>query len=280
MYVVQPDIPGCRPGQHTQEVENQVLKSLNDIRALHRLPPVSYSVADEPAALSAALMMVANTKLDHMPPATWLCFSELGALGARTSNLAGGSNSPFLTFRSNDDHLIDFLTEVNNGIADNVGHRRWMLDPFLNAIAYGRVAGHFNGTSGGDAVALKLIGNSGPAPAAESFPKFVAYPFENYPAKLFDTKSLLSFAAIVDPTVKSRNASVDYSKATIEVRQRASAALPISQIKYDSEGYGLPNNLQFFVAGLQPNLMYDVAIGNVMVGGEKVQYSYYFKVVS
>ena len=121
LYALQPDIAGCRPGQHTKDVEDQVLKSVNDIRALHRLPPVTYSVADEPAALSAALMMFANNKLDHMPPATWLCYSELGATGARTSNLAGTTASTFANFRSNDEYLADFVTETTNGSADNVG---------------------------------------------------------------------------------------------------------------------------------------------------------------
>jgi hypothetical protein len=279
MYQVQPDISACKAGQHTAETVNQVLKSVNEIRALHRLPPVGYSVVDEPAAMSAALIMVANSKLDHMPPATSLCFSDPGAAGARASNLANTINPAAISFRSNDDYLSDFLIETRNGVADNVGHRRWMLDPFLNAIAFGRVAGRFNGAGGGDAVALKVIQNSGPAPAPETLPKFVAYPFEEYPAKFFDTNALLSFGLVVDPARKFNNSSVDYSKATIEVRQRASAALPVSKIKYDTEGYGLPNNIQFSVAGLQPGLVYDVTISNVIVGGAASNYSYYFRIV-
>jgi len=280
MYVVQPDIAGCVPGEHSQELQAQLLKSMNDIRALHHLPAVTYSKADEPAALAAALMMAANGALDHMPPATWRCFSDLGALGARTSNLAGGVISPFISFRSNDDYLRDFLTDVNNGIADNVGHRRWMLDPFLTTFAFGRVAGRVNGNDGGDAVALKVIGTSSALPAPSMLPRFVAYPYEEYPERLFAPAALLSFGVIADPTSRFGNAGVDYSKAVIEVRQRASAALPISRIKYDTEGYGLPNNLQFSAAGIKPGVVYDVSISNVMIGGVPSNYAYYFKIGS
>jgi uncharacterized protein YkwD len=279
LYAVQPDVSNCRPGQHTKDIEDQVLRSLNEIRALHRLPPVAYSVPDEPAALSAALMMVANGKLDHMPPATWLCYSDLGATGARTSNLASTNASTLTSFRSNDQYLADFLTETTNGVADGVGHRRWILDPFLNAVAFGRVAVRLAGTNTADAVALKIIGNPGAPPAPEILPKFVAYPFENYPAKFFDTDAVLSFGVVVDPARRSNNTGVDFSKATVEVRQRGSVALQISRVKYDNDGYGLPNNIQFFAAGLQRGLTYDVAISNVIVGGAPMNYAYYFRIV-
>jgi len=63
------------------------------------------------------------------------------------------------------------------------------------------------------------------------------------------------------------------------VQQRGGGAMAVSRIAFDNDGYGLPNNLQFAVAGLQSGVIYDVTIGNVRVGGAATNYSYYFRIV-
>lgn len=277
MYAVQPDIAACQPGQLSAQTTANALQTLNAIRALHRLPPASYSAADEPGAQQAALMMAANAQLSHNPPSNWLCYTAAGAAAAGASNLFGG-NSPFLGYYTDEQIFAGWLTEVDNIVAESVGHRRWLLDPFLGSIAYGRVAGRQPTTTRADAAAIKVFNTAGAAGPTGGLPAFVAYPFEAYPARLFDTRALLSFGVIANARDRWANTSVNFASATISVRVRDGAALTVSRVAFDNDGYGLPNNLQFAVAGLQPNVTYDVAIDGVRVAGVSTNYSYWFRI--
>ncbi len=124
---------------------------------------------------------------------------------------------------------------------------------------------------------------SGPSSTAAgptgTLPDFVAYPFEDYPARLFDTRALLSFGVIANKTNKWANTNVDFSGATVTVRARGGATLTVSRVAYDTQGYGLPNNLQFAVSGLTGNTYYDVTIERVNIGGTQRSYSYFFRIV-
>ena len=176
--------------------------------------------------------------------------------------------------------LAGWLTETNNLVVDSVGHRRWLLYPFLGSIAYGRVAGASPTQTRGDAAALKVFSNVGSGVANGTLPPYVAYPFQDYPARYFDTGSLLSFSVIASSNPNSSaNSSVDFSRAVVTVRQRGAGTLSVSKQTYDNVGYGLPNNLQFAVAGLQAGVYYDVTITGVVVSGATQSYSYYFRVV-
>ena len=279
LYTAQPDIAGCQAGQLHPAVIASVTNSLNTIRALHKLPPVTYSAADEAPAQQAALIMAANNALSHTPPTSWNCYSASGSAGAGSSNLYGGYGGG-LSLLSEEQVLAGWMTDVNNLVLDSVGHRRWLLDPFLGSIAYGRVAGRSTTSTRADAAALKVFNLAGPAGPAGTLPDIVAYPFEEYPARFFDTNALLSFSVISNKTSKFGNNNVNFSGATISVRVRGGAALTVSKIAFDNDGYGLPNNLQFAVAGLTANTIYDVTVANVSVGGAIRSYSYYFRIVA
>lgn len=279
MYAVVPDVAACRTGTLTQATRDEVLGLVNTIRALHRLPAVRYAPADEPQVAEAALMMAANNALDHEPPTSWRCYTATGAAGAASSNLHGGSNSAPI-FISNERILGGLLDEVTNLVSDNVGHRRWILDPFLTQTAYGRVSVTTPAGGAIDFAAMKVFNFSaataGPAPG--SLPPFVAYPFGDYPARFFDTRALLSFSAVIDPSSSRGNAAVDYSRATVTVTT-GGAPVAVSEIRSDNVGYGVPNNIQFRVAGLRTGVSYDVAITNVLVRGAPTSYSYSFRIV-
>ncbi len=267
-------------GQLTSAVTAQVLVRINEIRALHRLPPVGYSAVDEPAAQQAALMMAANNDLNHTPPTTWRCYTALGAAGAGTSNLALRTQSPSLALQTDDSVLGGWLDEVTNIVANNVGHRRWILNPFGTTMSYGRAVISQNSSTILDAVALKVFNTSGAAPATTiPLPAFVAYPFGDYPARYFNVRSLLSFGVIASTTSLSANTNVNYSTATVRVTVRGGGDLVVSNISSDTIGYGLPNNLQFAVAGLTTGTFYDVLISNVRVNGAAQNYSYSFRIV-
>jgi uncharacterized protein YkwD len=278
LYAMPADIAACQPGVLKPAVTQQVLQILNAVRALHRLPPATYSAADEPGAQQSALMQAANAQLSHTPPASWRCYTAAGAAASGSSNLYGGTG-PGLSLATDEQIIAGWLTEVQNIIAENVGHRRWLLDPFLGSVAYGRVAGPYETGSRADAAAIKVFDTAGPAGPTGPLPDYVAYPFEDYPARLFDTRALLSFGVIANKTSKWANANVDFSNAAITVRQRGGATLTVSRVAYDTQGYGLPNNLQFAVSGLQAGTYYDVTIDRVNVSGAQRSYSYWFRIV-
>jgi uncharacterized protein YkwD len=277
LYTVQPDITGCQPGVLKPEVGQRVLAVLNDIRAHHRLPAVTYSAADDAASQQSALMMAANGQLSHTPPTTWNCYTSAGATAAGQSNIYLGQGSG-LRYSQDADILIGFLTDTNNLIANNIGHRRWLLYPFLSTISYGRVAGRYQTSNRADGASIKVINTT--QNTAGPLPDYVAYPFEDYPARYFENNALLSFGVIANKTSNfGANQQVSYANATISVKVRGGAALTVSNISYDNEGYGLPNNIQWNVAGLAANTIYDVTISNVTVGGAARNYSYYFRIV-
>lgn len=275
LYAAQPNIAGCQAGQLKQPVRDRVLAVLNDIRARHGLPPVTYALADEAASMQSALMMAANGQLSHTPPADWKCYTGAGATAAGQSNIYLGYGSG-LRYSQDADIMVGYLTDVDNLIANNIGHRRWLLYPFLSSIAYGRVAGAEATRGRADGSSIKVINttqnNAGP------LPDFVAYPYQDYPTRYFATGALLSFSVIADKTRNfGANAQVRFANAAITVRARDGAALSVGNIAYDNDGYGLSNSLQWSVAGLAANTTYDVTISNVMVAGTPKTYSYYFR---
>lgn len=279
LFTTQPDVSDCRPGVLAQSVRDDVLARMNAIRALHRLPPVIYSAADDEQATQAALMMAANGQLSHTPPASWTCHSATGATGAGTSNLYGGLISPWLTYYTEDMYLAGWLTETSNLVANNVGHRRWMLDPFLGKIAYGRVAQVLADGSRTDAAAMKVVSFTGGVSVPANLPAFVAYPYGDYPARYFDAGALLSFTVVADATQRGgANATVDFAAATISVSDGATS-LAVSNVSYDNAGYAVPNNLQFNVAGLKQGVSYSVKIAGVVTRGKATDYSYTFRIV-
>jgi uncharacterized protein YkwD len=279
LFTTQPDVANCRPGVLAEAVRDDVLARLNAIRALHRLPPVSYSSPDDDQATQASLMMAANGQLTHTPPADWKCYTSTGATGAGTSNLYGGLISPYLAYFTEDMYLGGWLTETTNLVADNVGHRRWMLDPFLGKIAYGRVAQLLADGRRTDAATMKVVSFSGGVAVPAGLPPYVAYPYGDYPARYFDPAALLSFSVVADATQRGgANATVDFSKASVRV-STGGTALTVSNIRFDNTGYGLPNNLQFAVAGLAEGVSYDVTIADVTVRGRSQSYSYSFRII-
>ncbi|MFK3890853.1 CAP domain-containing protein [Sphingomonas sp. NPDC079357] len=280
LFSAQPDVANCKPGTLLQSVRDDVLARLNAIRALHRLPAVTYSRADDEQATQAALMMAANGQLSHTPAATWKCYTTLGANGAGTSNLYGGLISPYLAYYTEDMYLGGWLSETSNLVANNVGHRRWMLDPFLGKISYGRVAQVLADGTRTDAAAMKVVSFTDGVTVPANLPPFVAYPYGDYPARYFDTSSLLSFTVIADTAQRGgANATVDFSKATIAVSDGATT-LTVSNVSFDNVGYAVPNNLQFQVAGLKAGVSYSVKITGVGVRGTPTDYSYTFRIVA
>ena len=275
LFDVAPDVPGCKAGTLKASVKADVLVRLNAIRALHGLAPVTYSAADDEQTAQSSLMMAANGALSHTPPPTWKCHTASGATGAGTSNLYGGTVSPFLRWYTDDDYLGGWLIEIGSA---SLGHRRWMLDPFMGKVSYGRVSQVLADGSRTDSASLKVFDFAGGVAAPGGVPPFVAYPYGDYPARYMDPAAFLSFSVVAGTTGRSASSGVRFGNATVAVSANGQA-LAVSSVSHDNEGFGIPNVIQWKVAGLQSGVTYTVRISGI-TGAPVGEYSYQFRLVN
>ena len=281
LYTALPDTAICRAGTLTAAEKSGALATVNAIRTAHGLASVAYDSAGDDAVMQAALMSAVNGQLDHAPPTTWGCYSASGYSGAQTSNLYLGGPSAFLTLAPSASILAGWLADV--GSEATLGHRRWMLDPFLKQVAFGRVDVETTAGVRATGAALKVIyagSDAGPVT-----PDYVAYPVGDYKKAYFQgtgtTDPIQSFTAIADKSSRSANgqSKVDYGVATVSVVPRGGAALAVTAVSPDYVGYGVPNLLRFRAAGITAGVVHDVTIANVRVNGVLRSYRYTFRLV-
>ncbi len=274
LYDTLPDIATCRAGVLKASAKAQALDDVNRIRALHGLAPVTYSDADDAQVAEASLMMAANNALSHTPPASWTCFTATGSSGAGTSNLYLGRGNG-LSFASADDHMAAWL---NEGGTASLGHRRWILHPFLGKISYGRVTQQRADGTRIDAGTLKVFSFTGGRPAPSVVPRYIAFPQGDYPVRYFRPADYLSFSLAPSNSADGSDGRVNFSAARVSV-MNGSTAMTVTDQSQDNAGYGLANNLQWRVTGLQAGVTYSVRISGI-TGAPASEYSYSFRIVS
>jgi len=274
LYTTAPDLAGCRAGVLKADVRQQALVELNALRARHGLSPVSYAPSGDTEVAEASLMMAANNQLSHTPPTSWTCYTAAGANGAGSGNLymAWGGG---LGFMSADDH---FAAWVNEGGSNALGHRRWLLDPFLGQVSYGRFAVQRADGHRIDSVTLKVFGFAASAAPPTTVPSFVAVPQGDYPVRYFRAGDYLSFSVAPNRNRDGSDRRVNLSAARIVVTDPSGTALPIVDRSADNNGYGLANNLQWRVTGLARGTEYRVRIDGV-TGAPATSYDYTFRIV-
>ena len=292
-YEQAPDAATCQPGVLKASSKIAVLEAVNRLRALHGLPAVIYDSAHDSATQSAALMMLANNKLSHFPSSDWLCYSPAGAEAAGYTNLSRGQivgEVSNLSLAQPTAMLGRFMTEINSRNAAGeikIGHRRWLLNPFLLRIAVGWADGkspneyRYAGT-------LRVIDAADFTIPISSAAEFVAYPYGDYPSEAFDPATRLSFSVLVDKSSLWNNDAnrVDFSGARVEM----TPALNVSALEFsvlntrdpNSPGTeGLPNVLEWNAPGMQRGVEYNVKVTGVRIkqGGawQAREYGYKFK---
>ena len=277
LYSALPDPAICRAGTLTAAEITGALSTVNAIRAAHGLAAVGYDTAGDNEVMQTSLMSAVNGALDHTPPTTWSCYTAAGASGAASSNLYRGSASLSLPVTPSASILSGWLADV--GVEATLGHRRWLLDPFLKQIAFGRVDTESASGNRVTAAALKVVyTNDG---AGLVTPDFVAYPVGDYKAAYFQGSPILSFTVIADKSSRYGNGSsvVDFGSATVSVVPQGGSALSISEQAANYDGYGVPNVLRFRASGLQTGVVHDVTVANVRVNGVVRSYRYTFRLV-
>ncbi len=274
LYSQKPNIGSCNAGALSMAARTAALKRVNEIRAIVGLPPLVYDTTHDNVVQQAALVMAANASLSHTPPNNWWCWTQAAYDGASTSNLHLGMNT---------DGKISPPAEVVDALAidmnvESLGHRRWILDPFLTRTSYGFVNGSPKVNVGWPYVysgVLRVIDDIYANLAGVAL-EYVAYPSGNFPASLLPNGWYLSFSVLMDKSSPWNNQAVDYSKATVQVTAPGGSAMPVSSVKYANDGMGLPNHLQWKCPGLSVGSQYSVTIGNVVFKGSAHQYQYTF----
>lgn len=273
LYSAEPDVARCEPGTLRNDARAGFVRALNAERARHGLEPVAYDAAWDQEAAAAALIMAANSSLSHEPPSSWRCWSASGAHGAGSSNLlldsASGNAAP-----ADDAGLVaQWLIE---GGGDELGHRRWILDPYLARTTLGRVTQVLRDGSRIDSAVMKVFDFSGEDRLPTQVPDFIAWPQGACPQSHFSPAARLSFTVVTGRPGTGVDAAVDFSRAHVTVSDRGSP-LAVSALAGDNEDYGVANCLSWRVAGLKTGRRYDVTVSGVS-GAPRSRYDHDFTI--
>ena len=294
LYVQVPDVSKCDSGKLSAREIQIAFNAINRIRALHRLSPVTYNSSMDEKSAKAALIVAANRNMAHHPAPESLCFSTEGATASTHSNLfistysiwdptTAGRRVPDIV-KQMKKYLIPTTDIVNSWIIDldipSAGHRRWMLDPFLTEVSFGRVdAINHTGSRWDVVTGGALLYN-----AARTLPLlpphfFVACPFNDYPASLFNKDEFLSFSAVPISVKMRGNALVRFDEAKIIITDQDGKSMPVRDLHWDNKAYGVPNALIWKTPGIKLRKRYHVTVSNVRFGDASRTYRYWFRVL-
>lgn len=277
LYAEAPDLERCKAGMLSRESQAAFLSAFNALRALHGLAPVRYNHDADREAADGALIMAANGTLSHDPPPSWKCWSAAGAHAAGSSNLLGGVSSRYLTFENEEDILAEWMIE---GDGDEIGHRRWMLDPYLDQTSLGRVVGVLSDGTRVDSAVMKVFDfpgeGQGDYAAPRPVPEFVAWPQGRYPQRYFSPRARFSFSISEDPREMADNSGIDFSGAHVTISD-GQHILPVRDQMDDNEGFGVANCLSWRADGIVSGPTYSVTISGVR-GAPRQSYSYTFTI--
>lgn len=273
LYSVLPVISSCSPGVITDYQKNIVLERVNYIRSLHGLQPVWYNDEGDELTAACSLVSAVNRQLSHFPGQDWICWSQNAADGCKSSNiyLQWGMDPDDLDSRE----IVDgFITDEG---VDTLGHRRWLIDPWLDHISFSRVDDFAGRTTGS---AIKVF-NDEMADISDTSVEMVASPYHDYPAKLYGAGVMMSFSVVSTTSNKwdSSNKNVDFSSASVTIVDSSSSnrEMQVSEVFYDNEGYGVPNNLRWYTKSIETGVRYDVTVSDVNVEGVRKSFSYWFR---
>ena len=300
LYDRLPDRNTCDPGTLSQDQIQLALDTLNRIRAVHDLPPVVLDPALQEETDRAALIVAASRTMNHAPPQDTPCYSSLGRMGSWHSNLhihrysvwdpdpESNSTSPRSreirrridrNIPTTEKIVIDWLIDYR---VEGVGHRRWVLDPFVERVAFSRVdlltrqKQRWDLTTGS---AVNVIAGTRES-IPEITPRTIAYPVGNYPSEWFQKGWYLSFSVMVTGSSVHANRYVHMDAADVQMETMDGKPVPVSDVQWNDKLYGIPNLIFWKADGLEDNREYRVTISNVRIGGIPKRYSYTFRLVS
>jgi hypothetical protein len=201
-------VAGCNIGDVAEPGRENALKLVNLYRFLANLPAVTHEASRDAEAQACSLIMTANGMLNHFPPSSWTCWTQQGADGAGSSNIASTAGVTGVD-----------LYMADPGNETTMGHRRWILSNSLGPIGLGSTSSYS---------CMKVIGGSGSAGAAfTAFPSPGDFPYEALHA---------SFAPVDETgwTIQSDTISLDGATVTVDDE---GTNMPVQVVQLDG-GYG------------------------------------------
>lgn len=227
----------CDPGDISPDGRDNALRLYNLYRWLADLPAVETSPERNSMAQACALIMEANNDLSHDPGMDWACWTQEGADGAASSNLASGPSVAVVS-----GYMID------PGNATTLGHRRWILSNSLGPIGIG--------STGQGASCMQNLGGEGRAGKAwVAWPPPGAFPMQAYGGAFGQSLSETGWSIQSD--------SIDLGDATVTVMSEDEAlAVSVTQL---GGGYGSRYAIRFNPEGWEPEAgrAYSVDVGGV-----------------
>lgn len=243
---------GAKPGTQSADSLAKGTSAINFFRGLAGLDSIALSSGQNSTAQATALMMEANRTLSHNPTNGWPCYTELGRVGAASSNLY--YSDPQIETVS--EPVLAYMTEKTSGSTE-VGHRRWLLNPETTTMGFGTTK---------MANAIHVIG--GGTSSTRANPDLIAFPNAGYFPHQLEPSGLWSL---------SSDRGIDFTNATVKVTD-ASGADMAAVVKPSSSGYG-PNSVVFAVPGLKfsqsgGEFNYTVKVAGMVKAGQLLDHSY------
>jgi hypothetical protein len=279
IFATEPDIASCTPGKLTDAYQANIVRRLNEIRLLHELPPVKIAEAELAPTQEAALVIVANATTSHGIGSDAFCYTSEAARSSSESLLFLSAGNQVGDIHNPDRFFADWLRDVN---IPSLGHRRWLIDPFLSEVAFGFVSGdprvsfQFSPVVG----AALDIDDEQEVDLSWWVNDFVAYPYGVYPSSFFDKDWVMSFSVIADKKTRLGSVDrVDLDGAKVTVTDASGTQLAVTDLAPHYELMGVPNALTWRVAGLADGAEYEVRVSGVIVDGMATDYEYGFVLV-
>ncbi len=257
LYLQLPVTTSCFEGKLNILAQQRQTETLNQVRLLHGLSAVIYDDLADNEVQNASLLQRANNSLTHTPTSNAKCFSQSAFNGSKSSNLnlSNQNLDPAKDIIS----LIDDAFNISTIAA--AGHRRHLLNPFLQSTSYGQVFG---------ATAVKVLDFSDNVTArAENSPKFVAFPYLRYPYLFFSDKTSIkktpwNLTIVEDTESKWGNKHDYFINAKVSVRQKDNnQKMEVHDQYTDTQGLGVPNNLSWTINDWQYDTWYTVLVENI-----------------
>ncbi|RNL62964.1 CAP domain-containing protein [Nocardioides marmoriginsengisoli] len=231
---------GCLPGLTSASTNAATLSSLNFVRSLAGLAPVTFSRTLNDSAQKAALIMAANGNLSHNPSSSWKCWSSAGAKAAGRSNLA----LAYPTLRAG--QIIDLYMDDPGATNAAVGHRRWLLNPFSTVMGSGSTS---------TANALTVMG---PTSASRPNPRWVGWPTAGHFPNAIEPRGRWSLSSGLK--------SVSFARAKVAVYLNGTTRIPVRKYAVHT-GYAQPTLVWQMPANFSRTAAYRVIVTGIKKAG-------------
>jgi hypothetical protein len=221
------DLATCRSGTTSAAYKTAELASINAIRSLSGVGPLSIDSTWSAQAQQAAMLMAVNQRLDHDPVDTkdspWTCLNTQAHDGAKSSNL-------FLGFVGVD-AMWGYVADWGDTNVD-VGHRRWLVCPGSTQVGLGDVPAPRSGTW--PANAMKVF-DGRPTTDGPSREPYVAWPNPGLvPLNYAGPYWMLDRFSLQVPN------EVSTTGATVSITSNTRGSIPVASVHTDELAYCQP----------------------------------------